>query len=482
MVKEEILYKKPKLTDENGEKNDMRTKGTIVMNRAPKIFKLNIDCFDEIFEYLSLKDLHSLGQTCMAMQQVTGEYYKRNYSAAEKLIGNDGIYTIYSDDNGAINRRTQTSAFNQFHQFLSHHYENFEPFRYIQVHSNEFISVNHLCLVCVGLSSLKMSFFQSILPQIEIAQIRQCTIWNGDFYDIFLQFCKKLKRLYIQNDLGDIVKRSQNPWLLRNYPMLEHLELTPRYSYEIAELGEFFKINCNICSFSISSHCLWINRQQFFESEIKLDLLEVKHFHSGFYFYQVERISIESICVVLKQLYEQGFYKKMHFYVKDMYEGDCIQLRTIQGLEKLTIKEVHVTGDCLTHLINLKELSIFDCTVANLDDVANHLTKIERVFLQNATYDHMMTFIRHSARLNALKIVINDTEHFNGGILDLVKLNNERKKLHNARKLIIYIEDNIFLPTKWANANGDTNLSFVEVKRSKSLCWDYDCSTIKTMH
>lgn len=47
----------------------------------PPIFKLNGHCFDELFDYLSLKDLHSLGQTSKSMQQMTGTFFKFNYSA-----------------------------------------------------------------------------------------------------------------------------------------------------------------------------------------------------------------------------------------------------------------------------------------------------------------------------------------------------------------------------------------------------------------
>ncbi|XP_055303132.1 uncharacterized protein LOC129568837 isoform X2 [Sitodiplosis mosellana] len=485
MGDDEILCKKQRLTKENStDADESKSEITSASSKelASKIFKLNADCFDEIFEYLSLKDLHSFSQTCRALQKVSGEYYKLNWRAAEKFIGNDGIYTIYTNDKSVI--KTQTSGFNQFTQFLSLHYEDFEPFRYIKTHADEFIRVNHLYLVCVGLNSAKMTYFEGILPQIETVQIRQCTIWNGDFYEIILQHCEhKLKRLYVQDDLGDIINRMHNPWLLRKYPSLEHLELTPRYSYEIVELGQFFDLNPNIRSFSIGSHCLWMNRKQLMDSGIKLDLLEVKHFDSGFYFYHVEKLSIPSICTILNQLFERGLYKRLHLSVIDIDKESIDQMASIQGLERLSVKEANgMTAQILSNLKNLKELSIMDCSNTDWDEVAGNLTKLEKLFIQNATYDDMLAFIRRSSQLKLIKVFPRDKEHFNGGVMDLVKLNEVRKKLPNARKLIIYIEDNIFLPTKWNTDNGDTNLSYIEMKRSKSLCWDYDCSTFKTIH
>lgn len=475
MDDDEILRKKQRLTTANSvdepKSSSIENEYSAVPSKefSAKIFTLNADCFDEIFEYLSLADLHSFGQTCRAMQKVSGEYYKLNFVAAEKFIGNDGIYTIHSDNSNVI--KTKTTGFNQFTQFLSHHYEDFEPFRYIKTHSDEFGSVNHLYLVCVGLNSAKMSYFEGILPQIEIIQIRQCTIWNGDFYEIILQrLSDKLKRLIVQDDLGDIINRQKNPWLQRKYPALEHLELTPRYPTPIVELGQFFELNPNIRSLSISSHCLWMNRKQLMDSEIKLDLLEVKHFDSDFYFYHMEKLNIQSMCTLLNELFERGRFKKLHLNLKDIDKESIDRMASIQGFERLSVKEINeITAQLISNLINLRELSILDCKNIDWDEVATGLTKLEKLFIQNANYDHMLTFIRRSTNLKLIKVIPKDKAHFNGGVINLVALNEERKKLTNARKIVIYIEDNVFLATKWSTDYGDTNLSHIEMKRSKSL-------------
>lgn len=53
---------------------------------VPDMFTLDIDCCDEMFEYLSLAELYSLGETCTTMQKVTGEFLKRNYSEENLLF------------------------------------------------------------------------------------------------------------------------------------------------------------------------------------------------------------------------------------------------------------------------------------------------------------------------------------------------------------------------------------------------------------
>lgn len=190
------VYKKSKSIsiESKSESSDQPT-GQPVIELAP-ILKLTIDCCDEIFDYLSLVELHSFGQTCTAMQRVTGEYYRRNFKGAEKFIHDDGIYTVYADD--VTNKRTRSSVFNRFTEFLSYYYGEKQPLSYIDWHIDEFTAVKHLYFVCIGLDGRKMDHFQSIFPTLEVLQIRQCILWRDDFYEILLQPCKQLKRLYVQ--------------------------------------------------------------------------------------------------------------------------------------------------------------------------------------------------------------------------------------------------------------------------------------------
>ena len=45
---------------------------------APSIFKLNVDCFEKLFDYLGKEDVHAFGQTCKRMQWVAGHYYRQD--------------------------------------------------------------------------------------------------------------------------------------------------------------------------------------------------------------------------------------------------------------------------------------------------------------------------------------------------------------------------------------------------------------------
>lgn len=52
--------------------------------------KLDKDCFDELFEYLSLKDFNAFALTCKTIHELALDFYKRNYSEAKCTIEMSG--------------------------------------------------------------------------------------------------------------------------------------------------------------------------------------------------------------------------------------------------------------------------------------------------------------------------------------------------------------------------------------------------------
>lgn len=465
----------------------------------PSIFKLTVDCCDEIFEYLSLKDLHTFGQTCKTFQKVAGEYFQRNYSAAAKFLDPDGVYTVYSDNNGVTNERIKTLAFNRFTNYISHYYHNLAPLNYIHDHSNEFESLKHIYLVCLDLNKKRVACMKNILAKIEIVQIRNSSCY-GDIYEVFLKFCINLKRLLVQDADFD---RSYHPfdsdthfinyWLRQEYPKLEYLELIPKFEPKLMGLGGFFEKNPGVRGFSTSSLCLWDNRQELLASNAKLDTLEVKIFPITNVILFTDppdsdsdddnaaaaqpgtaekKRNLPSLFDLLKKLYAQGFYKRLQFYIDNVDEKTSIQLAALPALEKLCIQNFSKAYS-LSHLCNLKELAIFDgANPIDMEIFANNFQNLQRLYMTNATIDAILPFIRRSTNLTRIKVVPKDDAHFNDGILKLPMLNKEREHLFGARKVAIHVPDNIFLKTKWTTLNGDTELKFVEMKRADSFEWD----------
>lgn len=461
------------------------------------ISQLNVDCLEEICEYLSMKDLHSFGQTCKAMQQIAGEYFRRNHWAAEKFIESNGISAFYSDNHGVINERTLTTAFNEFITYISYYYAAKEPLHFIESHSDEFISVQHIYLVSTTLHRLKLKHFDNLLAKVKTIQLRDCTI-VGDLYEILLEFCSSIKRLYLQDShLG-------NEWLQQSYTHLEHLELIPIPALQVPnQLDLFFAQNPTVTSFSTSSYSLWCNRHALLKSEIKLDTLEVKIYR----YYTVvtnldeknnepkednedydeddyddtdsedeldqDTLTTQSLCSLLNQLHERGFYKRLHLYIPSIIERNSEYVAGLRGLEKLCIKEFSESHS-LAHLNGLKELAILDgANPHDMEILAYPNVNLQYLFIRNASYADLLPFVRRSVHLKCIKVFPKDKSSFNGDILNLVQLNKERSKLENARKAIIYVPDNVFLTTKWAINSGNTKLRFIEMRRSDSYEWDH---------
>lgn len=82
------------------------------------IFTLTVDCFDEIFDYLTLEDLCSFGQTCRKSQQIAGNYFKSNYSNATTYSTSHTVCTVHWHDNGWV--KGQSDATMCFMPFITY--------------------------------------------------------------------------------------------------------------------------------------------------------------------------------------------------------------------------------------------------------------------------------------------------------------------------------------------------------------------------
>lgn len=64
----------------------------------PPALKLIVDCWEEIFEYLSFKDIHlSFSGTCKAMHKLAGHYFNEFYPEVSYQLMNRGeiSYLVY---------------------------------------------------------------------------------------------------------------------------------------------------------------------------------------------------------------------------------------------------------------------------------------------------------------------------------------------------------------------------------------------------
>lgn len=438
--------------------NEMGEASTSEQNLLSPIFKLNIDCCNEIFEYLTLEDLCSLGKTCKSMQNVTGEYFKIKFKFTDKYITKDDRIFTYHYGSGDVTvftkfinklrfKEDQTEVIQDNEMEISQDLDDFVQFE------DTFRGFKSLNQMMIKDQVIYTGLYKNILPQLEIIKLNlMFSSIVGNFYEDFLKFCVNLKELHITNmKVGN--------WINRTYPKLSVFHFIPIEDYfnfddinmEITELCLFLKRHTGIKTFSTDAICLLENQENILELKLKLDTLKI---------HDSNAYNIQPLCTLLKELYERGFYKRLHLEMDCSRQEVLDNFASLDALESLIFKSFG--KDCkLTQISSLKDLLFVGRFHHEIQSEVISLMNLEHLVLHTATFDNLMQFARELVKLMKIKVDNFGGEHK----LDLIKLNKEREKLFGARKITIFIEEKTFLNTKWTTPNGDTNFSFIELKR-----------------
>lgn len=422
--------------------------GALNKNHLPDIYRLNVDSFEDIFDYLSLEDLAIVGQTCNRIQRVVGHCFRQSYEAAKATFHcNFEINYVFAN------------CFAEFVQKLRVIQSGNEFCRFLQW--NRFKSLKQIRFYDQNLTQHKIECMKEILSQVEAVELLECRI-EGDFFVSFLVFCSNIKRLCVD---GTTMIETKYNWLQRKYPMLEHFQLLTSLNLDIEELKTFFDLNANIKKLAFGGKCFWTNQKAMRNSILKLEVLEIKY---------DKRVKLDSLCQFLNELHQRGFYKRLHLYF-DLpfgFEQETVhKLATVDALAKLVANSRHSFID-ISPLIKLEELCITSNAVNDLAHLPDTLTNLKRLYFLEATCDDILPFIRRSTKLAKIRVNrLYHGKHFedNKNILDLLALNKEREKLAFAKRVTIYVKEDIYLPTKWALKQ--TEFSFIELKRIDSYDW-----------
>lgn len=446
-VDEVILAKEVEHIDEC---NDVIEMPDVIMEPVVEeatILSLDATCYEKIFSWLSVRDLHAFGQTCKTMQKVTGEFFQENYPATPIRCENDGTYSMNAG---------QISGFISYIEKVSIFGSSTTRLRYISANCDQLKRL-HLDITLTG---PKIKSIKQMLGKMEVIEIENFT-FTDKLFKRFLKQCTSLKRLAVR----DIHQKTENKWLQRKYPHLVHFELTPWEVFEINELQAFFEQNPQVRSFSTNANCLWVNRNIFIGSDVQLDDLAIEIDASL-------EIDIGSFCSLLDALFEQSFYKRLHLYVENVDQKTVHQMAALHALVKLYVANTTSDTD-LSCLVNLEELGIHvGSTVSNLDAVAKGLINLERVYFYYASSDHILPFIQHSPKLKRIKVRnMESGEHYDGNILYMYGLSKERSELEDAHKITIYLEEDLYLNTKWTIDK--THFDHINIERGESFEWSH---------
>lgn len=404
------------------------------------LFKLNIDCCEELFVWLSLNDLLALRRTCKRFRKIV-DYYIKQFLPAFQL--GHGKLQIHDTDFAALCRLDPISI----------------------------KMIKQISFCTEKITANQIRDIKTILSSVEMIEISSWQI-DGEFHSEFLQFCTNLKHLCVWNINGNKIVGSDNGWLLRRYPNLEQIELDDSdaggaiYGREVTELKTFFELNPNIRSCTISTHFLWQKRKCLKNAKANLDLLRL--------YGDCDEMNskMEQFCTFLNELFEQGFYKRLHLVDSIANANQICTLRACE-MVYLEIKRLNDLVVMPPLAANIIELS-FRFGFPQMEILSRNLNNVERICIASAKFADILPFIRKSAKIKTIKIyqlANGDDDHFKNNVIDVPALHKERKKLKVARKVTIYVEEPVYLATKWTISIA--NDSLVDIKRTEACKWTH---------
>lgn len=290
-------------------------------NQSPAILKLNVDCFEELFDWLSLEDLHAISQTCKRLQKVVIYYFQQNCSSLD----------VYCEENGisVYNHMLRIDSFSPFiHKVIVS--DGIKRFNFV---GSKCESLKEIHFRRVTLSTQKIVCIKGILRKIEVIDISG-GCFNGNFYTDFLIFYPNLRRLRINQFRIVCDSINENDWLQQKYPKLESFELTEDKNIKTNELMDFFRENRNVRSFTTDGK--HFSEPDFFNliAEYKLELDDLTIVKE----YTVDELK-RYACRQLNLLHQYGFYKQIHFLgITNYFSQEAInQISTLCGLKSLRL-------------------------------------------------------------------------------------------------------------------------------------------------
>lgn len=418
---------------------------------TPPYLRLISPCWEHIFGFLSLEDILQTGETCTQIHRMVGNYVCKYFRNLRYDLIAGEVYTKMQQ-----NLRLPALAFQlrtDFCQFIPKLYIGKKSELDYFLDPNTLFSLKTLTFESIELTEIQVQYTRNVLKNIENLHLKYCDI-DGKAFEQLIAYCPKLKFLNVYD--CDMMNTSQKFIFSQYCPTLEHFQYETglENQRQFNELKAFLEIHTNLKCFESECNFLWTHRDQLIDTNIHLERLTI-------HFYQWnDLVTIDQFVNFLKALHAHGFYKTLHIAFKNTYSGREEFLKSISTLPLEILTDISPYEIDLMHLTQLKELNVsmwFDS--GNMDTLTKSLIKLERLTINSATVDIILSFLRHASKLKIIKI---KRDLFNM-VLDVSALNEERKKLLYASKVSICLPEDLYLWENWKSNNLD--LSHVRITR-----------------
>lgn len=413
---------------------------------SPAYLKLIADCWEHIFDRLSIKDILIMSQTCKRMNQMSG-YYIREYNPyvefwmTKKGVQSQDVY-VHSDFYRFIGRLIIGP--NNESEFIL----NVELFNALKT----------IVFFDCQITETQIDGMQNVLKNIESIQLNTNKVPSCIFKQ-FSMYCLKLKQL----DAFD----PESALFLQSYPTLECLRYLPVQCVQIEDLKTFFGKHLKLKQFVTSRGFIWANRDILNQTTAHLEFLNV-------YFNKSDStVPFDQFIEFLKTLYERGFYKTLQLSLPHGIETNSLvhlrnSISTLPRFDRLFVS-THSFIDLasLTHLKSLRIQELlcgFNCTITEVESLAKNLTNLEHLTFQSANISAIRPFVRFTKKLQIITIFF-----LLDSCLNLNALNEERRKLPDACKIVLCVPEKVYLATKWKSRSLSLNL--VKILRADPLTY-----------
>lgn len=428
--------------------NEVAASASTSDDSTPKIYKLNINCFETIFDYLSLEDLSSCSQTCKLMQKVAGHILRTKYPFLRIFI--DEFGDCLSDRLGL-----QVNL-NMLREYI-------EPISFVTdinttvsaAQCAQFESVKYVCFSGIIFTGSELETVKAILEKVRAMELMCCEYECAGMIQRLLELSPNLNHFAARSSLD----YNDTAWLLQRYPALEHLALLPLTNERINGLSTFFQMNPNVRNFIVDSDFLWINRMELMQ--MKLDELFI--YLSNDFCYEYTDSKLDEYFGVLNEWYANGVFKRLHI-IGELSQDIIDKLITVKGLIGLKSTALSMDAD-FTTLVNLEILHIdhFTTDIMDMAPIAEKLKNLKDISFLDADYNTILPFIKHLPKLKRIVVKYMDAEE---DINELLAFNRERRKLGelvgNASKVTIYIPETPYLQIR--NKSVTMYLDLVEIR------------------
>lgn len=415
------------------------------VNQPRQFVKVNVDCWHKIFDYLSLRDILAISQTCQRMRQIGGAYFCENFHGTDcRLSPYISSPSIPSSAKGKPEIKLERDDFLRFVDTLLFYYRMEDLRRYSS--ENVLGSLTTLQLYNVVLNENESHGCENALKNIATILLADCTI-GDNFANEFLKACPKLKSLQMRG-----VNFKQLGLFRHKYPGLEHFEIT--FYIGTVPLASFLEQNPGIKSLQIRGKDL--EQISLDTSTIRLDCLNI--------YTDISERGAVKLANRLKTAHERGHYKRLHLHVQisgiTEFETFITAMRSFSPFEAF---DTGIFTRNICRLIHLKELhiSIYSNRETGLEAIAKNLINLERLWIWG-TVDCLLPFFRCSKKLG---MVINNNN--SKSALNLFNLNELRQMGGMHSKILIGVSEDIYLETKWKAKNVNYNL--VEITRAETI-------------